>query len=115
LRRFFFTKADRILKRSDFIQIARRGRKSQNQHFIAKYSLNALGRPRLGITVTRKVGNAAARNRIKRLTREYFRLNRDDLTGSWDINVIAKMGASALTSGQAVVALKDLFDRIEAN
>jgi ribonuclease P protein component len=115
LRRFSFTKADRILKRSDFIQLARRGQKFQNRHFIAKYYLNAAGRTRLGITVTRKVGNAATRNRIKRFTREYFRLHRDDLSGPWDINVIAKTEASALTSGQAFIALKDLFDRIEAN
>jgi len=115
LRRFSFTKADRILKRQDFIQLARRGQKTQNQHFIAKFYLNDFGLPRLGITVTRKVGNAATRNRIKRLTREYFRLNRHDVKGSWDINIIAKKKAAGLSSEMALIALKDIFNRIETN
>jgi ribonuclease P protein component len=115
LRRFFFTKADRILKRQDFIRLAQRGHKTQNQHFIAKFYQNDLKRPRLGITVTRKVGNAATRNRIKRLTREFFRLNRHKLDGSWDINIIAKSTAAALDTESAFIALKDLFSRIEAN
>ena len=115
MRKFSFTKADRILKRQDFIQLARIGQKIQNQHFIAKFYLNDFGIPRLGITVTRKVGNAATRNRIKRLTREYFRLNRHDFEGSWDINIIAKMKADELGSEMVFIALKDIFNRIGAN
>ncbi|MFQ5514363.1 MAG: ribonuclease P protein component [Myxococcota bacterium] len=44
---------------------------------------------RLGITVTRKVGNAVRRNRIKRLVREWFR-HRDHELGSCDLIVIVK-------------------------
>jgi ribonuclease P protein component len=44
---------------------------------------------RLGITVTRKVGNAVRRNRIKRLVREWFRQRRAELD-SWDVVVVAK-------------------------
>lgn len=47
------------------------------------------GAPRLGITVTRKVGNAVRRNRIKRLVREWFRKSGQGL-GAWDFNVIVK-------------------------
>jgi ribonuclease P protein component len=47
------------------------------------------GGARLGITVTRKVGKAVRRNRIKRLVREWFRTSRMEL-GSCDLIVIAK-------------------------
>jgi ribonuclease P protein component len=52
------------------------------------------GPARLGITVTRKVGTAVRRNRIKRLVREWFRLRRAML-GALDVVVIAKREAPA--------------------
>ena len=51
---------------------------------------NEIGYPRLGITVTRKVGNAVVRNRIKRAVRELFRRNRDLLTRPVDLVVHAR-------------------------
>ena len=50
---------------------------------------------RLGITVSRKVGNAVTRNHIKRLLREFFRQNKD-LFPPADYNIIAKQGAARL-------------------
>jgi ribonuclease P protein component len=49
---------------------------------------------RLGITVTRKVGNAVRRNRIKRLVREWFRRRAREL-GSCDLVIIAKRSIPA--------------------
>ena len=48
----------------------------------------------LGITVTRKIGNAVARNRIKRLVREVFRLNRERLPAGLDLVWVAKQQAA---------------------
>lgn len=69
-------------------------------------------RTRLGITVTKKVGNAVVRNRIKRLCREFFRLNKHQITGYRDINIIAKKQAAALPAKDVFSSLKHLFDRI---
>jgi len=110
--RFCFTKADRILKRSEFLKLTILGKKTQNRHFIAIFSPGRSQRTRLGVTVTRKVGHAPTRNRIKRFSREYFRLNRHIITGHWDINIIAKKRAAELSSEQAFLSLKDVFKKI---
>ena len=110
--RFSLTKADRILKRREFIQLSESGRRIQNEHFIAVFSPNLRGRSRIGITVTKKVGPAVKRNRIKRFVREYFRLNRHHLAGHWDINIIAKRQIADFSSEKAFRSLKDIFKRI---
>jgi ribonuclease P protein component len=110
--RFWFTKADRLRKRSEFLKLADRGKKIQDQYFIAVYSQNRIQKSRLGVTVARKVGNAPTRNRIKRLSREYFRLNRQTITGHWDINIIAKKKAANLPSEQAFLSLKNILHNI---
>ena len=112
MRFFSFTKADRILKRSEFIYISRFGKKLQDRQFIVTFCPGRSEKTRLGVTVTRKVGDAATRNRIKRLAREYFRLNRHKITGQWDINIIPKKTAVDITSDQAFLSLQRVFKRI---
>jgi ribonuclease P protein component len=51
---------------------------------------------RLGLTVSRKVGNAVVRNRVKRRIREWFRRERHEFEGVWDVVVIARREAAAL-------------------
>lgn len=110
--RFTFEKADRILKRSDFVTIANHGRKLQNDVFIAVVLPGRSERSRLGITVTRKVGGAVKRNRIKRLVREFFRRNDFRHNGIWDLNIIAKKKAAELPSNMIFSALESLFDQM---
>jgi ribonuclease P protein component len=62
--------------------------------------------------VTRKVGRAVKRNRIKRLIREYFRHHRHLISGKWDINVIAKKEAADLSSEEIFGSLQNIFERI---
>lgn len=110
--RFWFTKADRLRKRSEFLRLSNQGKKIQDQYFIAIYTQSPIQRTRLGITVARQVGNAPTRNRIKRLSREYFRLNRQTITGHWDINIIAKKKAANLPSAQVFVSLKNILNNL---
>jgi len=67
---------------------------------------------RLGITVSKKVGKAVRRNRVKRLTREYFRQNRNRIRGQWDINIVAKRGSEDLVTPDVFRQLQKLLDRI---
>ena len=110
---FGFSKADRLLKRSEYIELSKIGKKIQNIHFIAIYSPSRVDRTRLGITASKKVGKANTRNRIKRRIREFFRKNRHDITGFWDINIIVRKEAAGLTTDQVQLSMKDVFKQIQ--
>ncbi len=51
---------------------------------------------RVGLTVSKKVGNSPQRSRVKRLLREWYRLNRHGLLQNWDLVIIARPGAATL-------------------
>ena len=80
-----FRPKDRIRKRSDYKAGYARGRRIPSRSFVLFVARNALGRPRLGITVTRRLGGAVERNRAKRLMREIFRRHRTEFE---DVDII---------------------------
>lgn len=112
--RHTFTKADRLRKRSDFLNLTKLGQRFQNNYFIAYARKNHQDRCRLGITVTRRVGKAATRNRIKRLAREYFRQHRDIFKDHWDISLIAKRETAHIPNKEIFLSLEGIFERIAA-
>ena len=65
-------------------------------HFIVLWRPAGCVQARLGITVSRKVGNAVMRNRVKRRVREFFRLHKE-LFFTADYNIIGKRGAERLS------------------
>lgn len=67
------------------------------KHFVLVVLPSPEGLRRLGITVTKKVANAAGRNRVKRVVREVFRRNHSLFPESCDVVVIAKSGAPSLS------------------
>ena len=97
MSQFSFEKHERIKKRKDFLKVYEDGVRVNSKNFIVILSRNQAGNKRLGITVTKKVGNAVKRNRIKRLLREFFRLNKEALPDSFDIVIIVKKGVTFLT------------------
>ena len=112
---YSFTKANRLLKRSEFMRLSSIGSKIHNRHVTAIYYPGLTDRTRFGVTVSRKVGRAAVRNKIKRLSREYFRLNRHTIKGVWDINIIAKKSSAELPAQEYFSSLGDIFARISKN
>ncbi|MFO7559684.1 MAG: ribonuclease P protein component [Desulfobacterales bacterium] len=110
MNRYQFKKAERILKRTEFVNLSKNGQKLKNEHFIAAVGPGGSETTRLGITVTKKIGCAVIRNRIKRFIREYFRLNRHRISGKWDINIIARKRVFAISSKQAFFSLEKIFD-----
>ena len=92
-----FGKKDRIRKRQDYLRIYEQGVRCHSARFTIIMCRNPSGVRRLGTTVSKKAGNAVQRNRIKRLLREFFRLNKTRLPVSQDIVIIAKRGILPLT------------------
>lgn len=85
----------RIRRRAEYLAVQSDGQKLHGRHVLAmakKRSDPELS-GRLGITVTKKVGNAVVRNRIKRLVREWMRLHGWVPVG-WDLVVVAKDSAA---------------------
>jgi len=81
----------RLRRRADFVVVQTEGNKLHGRHVLAlaRKRSDPAGVGRLGITVTKKVGNAVVRNRIKRLVREWMRLH-DWVPAGWDVVVVAK-------------------------
>jgi ribonuclease P protein component len=87
-----FRAVDRLRSGADFRRIYSE-RRSQGGALIVLYgSANSLKHPRLGLSVSRKVGGAVQRNRWKRLLREAFRTSRNRLPVGIDLIVIPRAG-----------------------
>lgn len=91
----------RIRKTRDYRWVQGRGRKLRQEFLLAIALSGSTGVARMGITVSRKVGNAVTRNRVKRWLREAIRHERIGLEGVWDVVFIAHP-SSANASASAI-------------
>lgn len=90
MKPYSFTKKERLLKKKEFIDTAVKGKAFRTRDFTVFVKPNNIGIKRLGLSVGRKTGNAVKRNRIKRLLREFFRLNKELFPDSSDISISVK-------------------------
>ena len=94
----YVEKAYRIKKNSDFQTIYKKGKSVANRQFVVyTYNNNENEHFRLGISVSKKLGNAVTRNRIKRAIRENFKVHKEDIIAK-DIVVIARHPARYMTT-----------------
>src|SRR5688572_2737735 len=89
------TKEMRLRRRAEYVAVQSDGLKLHGRHVLAlaRKRSHAELAGRLGITVTKKVGNAVVRNRVKRLVREWMRLH-GWVPAGWDMVVVAKDSAA---------------------
>ena len=87
---YSYTKLERLTKRPEFQKVLAEGEKKRIGRLCTVFSLpNGLNRKRLGVIASKKVGNAVARNRVKRSIRETFRQIKHRMTPAVDIVVIS--------------------------
>jgi len=96
-----FPKSERLVKRRDFQCLSKQSWKVYTEHFIIICGMKKSESRRIGITVSRKVGNAVKRNRAKRMIREFYRLNKPRFLLS-DYNFIAKAGVASMVYPEIV-------------
>jgi ribonuclease P protein component len=117
-----FRRADRILRSREFKSVVRRGERFASGSFVVFVARapedpmsgdvdRIKGRQRLGITVSRKVGNAVVRNRVKRRVREWFRSARTQLPVDAEIVVIARRPARELSGTAVATTLRETMLR----
>lgn len=96
IHRSRFRPSQRVKTRADFLRLSNASRRVHMPHFVLLVGGRADERTRLGITVTRKIGNSVARNRVRRLVREVFRLHPELFPSGQDVVFIARAGAPLL-------------------
>lgn len=102
-----FGKDERLLRSEDFQNAKTKGKRRSTRSFTVWLAPNNLIKTRLGLAVSARCGGAPVRNRIKRLLREFFRLNKERIHASMDIFISVK-------SDQTIKAYSDVATELES-
>jgi ribonuclease P protein component len=108
-----FPKSVRLLRQADFQRVHGSHLFAADRHLVVKGARNGLAKTRLGLSISRRVGNAVVRNRWKRVIREAFRRQRGQLPGGWDLVVRPRKGAIP-HAGNVARSLVSLVRRLES-
>jgi ribonuclease P protein component len=104
-----FPKEERIRLQADYRRIFQKGKARKTEHLRIYICSNPLPYRRLGISVGKRVGGAVIRNRLKRLVREFFRVNKNLFPESSDVVIVPQPGAAHLQFWQLADELKGIL------
>lgn len=111
--RIRFQKCYRLTRGSDFQRVYKKGRRARSTHFTVFFQGNQLTYSRFGLTVSRKLGSAVRRNRIKRIFREALRRERREAMSSYDFVFNPYASAATLKSSALSQDVARLFSQLK--
>ena len=100
--------SESLKKNRDFQKVYRLGKSYANKYLVMYILENHTERNRIGISVSKKVGNSVIRHHLTRLIRESYRLQEDMFHSGWDIVIIARASAKEVGFHQIESALMHL-------
>ena len=100
--------SESLKKNRDFQFVYQNGKSCANRYLVLYVLRNDTHHNRLGISVSKKVGNSVVRHRLTRLIRESYRLNEEKFDDGLDMIVIARPGAKERTFFEIESALLHL-------
>jgi len=101
----------RLVRRAEFEAVYRGGRKRSSASFVIFLRQNGTERARFGMSVKKALGNAVARNRIRRRVREILRLHREEIVPGWDVVIHPNRAAGTLKFATLETELLALLPR----
>lgn len=100
--------SESLKKNNQFQFVYRNGKSFANKLLVMYVIENGLEINRIGISVSKKVGNSIVRHRVTRLIRESYRLQEEIFNSGLDIVIVARPGAAATKCGEIESALLHL-------
>ena len=100
--------SESLKKNRDFQVVYRQGTSYANRYLVMYVKENHLEKNRIGISVSKKVGNSVVRHRLTRLIRESYRLNEQKFRSGLDIVVVARVNAKGRSCQEIEKALLHL-------
>ena len=107
-------KEQRIRKSGDYRRVQGSGKKFRSGSFLVLYLRGLSDRSRIGLTVSRKIGNSVSRNRVKRILREAARKEYCGIAGCWDIVIIPYRGIVGQDAETIRKQLSSVFRQISS-
>jgi len=108
-------KIESLKNNREFRKVYDKGKSLSNKYLVIFFIKNGLEYNRVGFSVTKKIGNAVTRNRVKRLIKEAFRLNSKNINQGYDIIFLSRIRCNQATYLDVEKSVLNLLKRSKLN